>query len=92
MPFLVRPPTTERYRPLPLTKRGSVAYLLARVVVPVFCRTGSAHTTGDARKVLLALEPARHRHIQNAILGGTQHLLGAPYPAVQDKLVRTLAR
>jgi len=37
----------------------------------------------DARKVLLALEPARHRQVQDAILGGTQHLLGALYPAVQ---------
>jgi hypothetical protein len=28
----------------------------------VFCRTGSAHSSEDACKVLLALEPAGHRH------------------------------
>src|SRR5215469_4756837 len=63
-----------------------------RKFLPVFCRTGSAHFTEDARKVLLVLEPARHRHIQHAHLAGTQHFLGAVYPAVQHKLVRALSR
>jgi hypothetical protein len=63
-----------------------------RKFLPVLCRTGSAHTAEDPRKVLLALEPAGHRHIQHAHLSGTQHLLGALYPAVQHKLVRALAR
>ena len=63
-----------------------------RKFLPVFCRTGSAQFTEDARKVLLVLEPARYRHIQHAHLCGTQHLLGAVYPAVQYKLVRALAR
>jgi len=60
--------------------------------LPIFCRTGSAHFTEDARKVLLVLEPASHRHIQHAHLCVTQHLLGTLYPAVQHKLVRALAR
>jgi len=53
-----------------------------RKFLSIFCRTGSAHTTEDARKVLLALEPAGHRHIQDATLGDTQHLLRTLYPAV----------
>src|SRR5215469_8662312 len=70
-------------------RSGYTSVLLSRRLVrvrkflAVFCRTRSAHTTVDRRKVLLALEPARHRHIQHANLSGTQHLLDALYPGVQ---------
>ena len=63
-----------------------------RKFLPVLCGTGSAHTAEDARKVLLVLEPAGHRHIQHPHLCGTQHLFGTVYPVVQHKLVRALAR
>ena len=63
-----------------------------RKFLPVLCRTGSAHTAEDARKVLLALEAARHRHIQHVHLCGTQQFLSAVYAAMQHKLMRALAR
>ena len=66
--------------------------LLAQKFLPIFRWAGSAQLPEHSRKVLLRFEPTGHRYIQYTHLGGTQHLLGAVYPAVQHKLVRALAR
>ena len=65
---------------------------LAYKFLPIFRWAGPGQLPEHSRKVLLILEPAGHRHVQYTHLGGTQHLLGALYPAVQHKLVRALAR
>src|SRR5215469_7325171 len=58
--------------------------------ISIFPRTGSAHLTEYASKVLLGLEPAGDGDIQDAPFGRTQHLLRFLDPIPEETLVRSL--
>src|SRR5215469_6935452 len=64
--------------------------LSTQEIVPVFRRAGPTHFAEYTSKVLLGFEAAGDGNIQHAHFGGTQHLLGSPYPIPEETLVRSL--
>src|SRR5215831_18007070 len=68
-----------------------VGVFSAQGLVSVFRRAGSAHLAEYASKVLLRFEAAGDGNVQDAHLGGTQHLLCSLDAIPPDALVRSLA-
>jgi hypothetical protein len=72
-------------------RNASPSLLLAQKFLAIFRGAGSAHFAEHSGKVLLSLEAARHRDVQDSRLGGAQHFLRTLYPLADNKLMRALA-
>ena len=72
-------------------RNASPSLLLAQKFLPIFRWAGSTHSAEHSGKVLLRLEAAGHRNVQDTRLGGAQHFLRALDSLADNKLMRALA-